>query len=250
LSLWKARVPDERALRRIALFALGAALLAGIGFSIELALQSQPTLAAKLLRYYWFRLTDFGAAMAVAMQLTALVVVGFERRRLWVMPALGLAVVAAAWYPITAYASRYVNPVSPSDLKVADYPAWVEVCDWVAANTPPNSLFITPRLNVSFKWRTGRPEVVNRKDIPQDAGGIVEWRDRLKDVYTTQFGGMDQSMDSVGALGDDRVRELAKKYHAKFVLSDRSQLLSLPIAFQNEDYVVYRIEDSSPGGGR
>jgi hypothetical protein len=163
------------------------------------------------------------------------------------LPALGLAVVASAWYPITAYATRYVNPVSASDSKVADYPAWVQVCDWVATNTPPNSLFMTPRLNLSFKWRTGRPEVVNRKDIPQDAAGIVAWHDRLKDIYTAQFGGMDQSVDSVGALGDDRVRELAKKYHAKYVLSDRGQLLSLPIAFENEEYVVYRVEDHGAG---
>ena len=39
----------------------------------------------------------------------------------------------------------------------------------IRPNTPPDAPFITPRLNVSFKWRTGRPEVVNRKDIPQDA---------------------------------------------------------------------------------
>jgi hypothetical protein len=256
--LWRMQVRSERepqasgattftpycALRRIELFALGAASLAAIGLAIELSLTNHPELAANLLRYYWFRMTDVAAAMAVALQLTALLAIAFERRAWWAKPALFAAIFASASYPVTACWSRVESPNSPSDSKVSDFLAWVEVCDWIKANTPPDALFLTPRQNLSFKWRTGRPEVVNRKDIPQDAAGIVAWHDRLKDIYTTQFGGVDQNVDSVGALGDDRVLELAKKYHAKFVLSDRGQLLSLPIAFENEEYVVYRVEDS------
>jgi hypothetical protein len=117
------------------------------------------------------------------------------------------------------------------------------VCEWVADHTPPDALFITPRLNCTFKWRTGRPEVVNRKDIPQDAAGIVEWSRRLKDIYTVQFAGEDQTVDSVGALGADRVRQLAKKYRASYVLSDRAQLLQLPVAFRNDEYTVYKIDN-------
>ena len=135
------------------------------------------------------------------------------------------------------------NGVPPADKKVTHYDSWVDVCEWVAEHTPPDALFVTPRLNCSFKWRTGRPEVVNRKDIPQDAAGIVEWSRRLKDIYTVKFAGEDQTVDSVGALGADRVRELAKKYHARYVLSDRAQLLKLPVAFRNDEYVVYRIEN-------
>ena len=218
--------------------------LAAIGFAIELSLASQPELAAKLLRYYWFRLTRFrgrdgGRAAAH----------GVDRDRLRTARTVGEASVArgnrvrAAWFPVTACRDRLAEPEFALRCQSLRFPAWIEVCDWVKANTPADALFLTPRLNLSFKWRTGRPEVVNRKDIPQDAAGIVAWHDRLKDIYTTQFGGIDQNVDSVGPLGDDRVRELAKKYHANYVLSDRGQLLSLPIAFENEEYVVYRIED-------
>ena len=237
------RIPSSQygAFRRIALFAVGAVLIALIGFAIEMSLANQPLLAAKLLRYYWFRTTDFATAMTVALQLTALVVLGLGGRRVWAKPLLCAAIVGGAWYPISACWSRLESPYAPSDSKIAVYDSWVEVCDWITKNTPPNALFITPRLNLSFKWRTGRPEVVNRKDIPQDAAGIVEWHDRLKDIYTTQFGGVDQSVDSVGALEMDRVRELAAKYHAQYVLSDRAQLLKLPVVYRNEEYVVYRI---------
>lgn len=238
-----------RALRRIAKFAWGAALLACVGLTIELVLSNQPLIAAKLLRYYWFRLTDFAAPMAVALLTTNLIAVGFERRRKWATWILAAALILSgtylsqkAWPRYAAWQNR-IGLASPSDVKIVDYPAWVAVCDWVTANTPPNSLFITPRLNLSFKWRTGRPEVVNRKDIPQDARGIVEWHRRLKDIYYLQVGGVEQPLDSIGALGTERVGKLARKYHANYVLSDRGQLLSLPIAFWNEEYVVYRIAD-------
>jgi hypothetical protein len=72
---------------------------------------------------------------------------------------------------------------------------------------------------------------------------MMEWRRRLKEIYYTTIGGIEQPLDSIGALGTDRVRELAKKYQADYALMDRGQLLSLPIAFMNEEYVVYRIED-------
>jgi hypothetical protein len=181
--------------------------------------------------------------MAVALQITSLVAMGSELRRWWAGPLLVAAALFGCWYPVNATRDRVENGVPPADAKLSDFDAWVEVCNWIAKNTPPDARFLTPRLNLSFKWRTGRPEVVNRKDIPQDAADMVVWHDRLKDIYTTQFGGVDQNVDSLGALGDDRVRELAKKYRAQYVLSDRGQLLSLPIVFENEEYIVYRVED-------
>ena len=62
-------------------FAWGAVLLAMIGFAIELALGNQPALAAALLRYYWFRLTDVAVPLAVALQAVALIAAGMSRQR-------------------------------------------------------------------------------------------------------------------------------------------------------------------------
>jgi hypothetical protein len=255
---WTARrlrsAPDDVApaagCRRIAQFAWGGATIAGAGLLIELWLLNDPQAAAKILRYYWFRLTDFSAPMAVALLATSTIVAGLQLRRRWAVPLFIAALCFVGWYLASTSYARVQSPVPPADVKIADYPAWVEVCDWIAANTPPNSLFLTPRLNLSFKWRTGRPEVVNRKDIPQDAHNILDWNRRLKDIYYTKFGGIEQTVDSVGALGDERVYELTKKYHADFVLADRSQLLSLPVAFKNEDYVVYRVPDRRPDTSR
>ena len=71
-----------------------------------------------------------------------------------------------------------------------------------------------------------------------------------KTFTTPNVGGIEQPLDSIGVLGTERVRELAKKYHAQYVLMDRGQLLSLPIVFRNEEYVVYQIENRSADNSR
>ena len=251
VGLWVlSRSVRESALRNMARFAVGAALLAAIGIAIELAFWNQPLVAARLLRYYWFRLTDFAAPMAAALYLTALITSGMERRRPWAAWLLTAAIVVTGWHLSNVARQRMLNPVPPADAQMHDFAAWVEACEWVAENTPEGALFLTPRLNHTFKWRAGRPEVVNRKDIPQDARSIVEWHRRIKDIYYTQIAGVEQPFDSIGILGTERVRELALKYGADYVFMDRGQLLSLPRVFWNEEYVVYRIEDRRAGNSR
>jgi hypothetical protein len=249
-------VRRDTQLHPIVRFAWGAVIIACVGFAIELAFLNQPLTAARFLRYYCFRLTDFAAPMAVALLATSTILTGIERQRRWAAPLLLITMFFTGWYleeaarPRVASLIRQESQVPPADSKVTFYPDWVEVCDWIAANTPTDALFLTPRLNQSFKWRTGRPEVVNRKDIPQDARGIIEWYNRLKDIYYTNENGIERSYDSIGDRGTETVRELAQKYHAQYVLMDRGQLIALPIAFRNEEYVVYQIENRKTDNGR
>jgi hypothetical protein len=232
-------------------FAWGAAGIACIGLTIELALSHDPQTAAGLLRYYWYRLTDFAAPMAAALVATAWVSTGMIQRRPLAAWGLAAAIVWSGWHLGWIAWQRAQNPVPPADARLADYRAWVDVCEWIEEHTPTDALFLTPRMNQSFKWRTGRPEVVTRKDVPQDARGILEWDRRIKDIYYFEGPtGLEGPIDSVSVLSADRVREFAAKYGAEFVLTDRSQLLSLPRAYWNEEYVVYRIEDHSTGSGR
>jgi hypothetical protein len=234
----------HHATSRIVQFAWGAVLLAIVGVTIELAWSHEPMFAAKLLRYYWYRLSDFGVPAAVALAATALACEVMAQRKAFGTWCLLASVLYTGWYLSDVAGRRALDPLPPADARMADFKAWTDACEWIAENTSAGSLFLTPRLNHSFKWRTGRPEVVNRKDIPQDAQGILEWNRRIKDIYYYEGSvGLIGPIDSLGQLGDDRVRELAKKYGADYVLSDRSQLLSLPRAYRNEEYVVYRIEN-------
>jgi hypothetical protein len=159
--------------------------------------------------------------------------------------------VVSVGYLLAVAWQRAIDSVPPADARMADYPAWVDVCDWIAAHTPTGALFLTPRMNQTFKWRTGRPEVVTRKDVPQDARGILEWHRRIKDIYYFEgAAGLVGPIDSLSVLSAERVQELARKYRADFVLTDRSQLLPLAKVYWNEEYVVYRTEPSTTSAGR
>jgi hypothetical protein len=229
---------------RIVQFAWGAAILVLVGLTIELAASHELLLAARLLRYYWYRLSDFAAPAAGALAATGLISIAMAQRKTWGTWALVAAVLYPGWYLASVARNRFLNPVPPADVRMADFEAWNAACKWIAENTSAHALFLTPRLNHSFKWRTGRPEVVNRKDIPQDARGILEWNRRIKDIYYYQgSAGLVGPIDSLGHLDGESVRELAQKYEADFVLSDRAQLLALPRAYWNEEYVVYRVKN-------
>ena len=102
--------------------------------------------------------------------------------------------------------------------------------------------FLTPRMGQSFKWRTGRREVVTRKDIPQDARSIVEWSDRLHNIYYHEVDGQPVPVDSVADLGVEHVIAMAHKYGADYVLANRDPALKLPREYANNTYVVYRIQ--------
>jgi hypothetical protein len=235
---------------RMVQFAWGAALVACMGLAIELALSHEPLTAAKMLRYYWYRLTDFAAPMAAALVATAWISAGMVQRRSMAALGLATAILFAGWHLASIAWARASNPVPPADARMADYDAWVDVCAWVAEHTPTDALFLTPRMNQSFKWRTGRPEVVTRKDVPQDARGILEWDRRIKDIYYFEGpAGVEGPIDSLSVLSAGRVRELALRYGAEFVLTDRSQLLSLPRAYWNGEYVVYQIEHRTADTG-
>ncbi|MCI0334477.1 MAG: hypothetical protein L0228_14765 [Planctomycetes bacterium] len=240
----------SNSMKRIAQFALGAVLIAAIGFAIELALWNQPLVAARLLRYYWFRLTDLAVPMAAAICVTAFIAIGLQRRRAWAPWALAAALLATGWNIANSTRQRVLSPVPPADQKLRDFNAWVEACQWAAENTPQGARFLTPRLNVTFKWRAGRPEVANRKDLPQDARSIVEWHRRIKNIYYAVIEGVEEPLDSLGILGTERVRELAIEHGADYVLMDRGQLLSLPIVYRNEEYIVYHIDDGNTTNGR
>jgi hypothetical protein len=245
----------ERAspLERIAEFAWGALLIAAFGFAIELVLWNDPLRAAGILRYYWFRLTDFALPMAAAMYATAYVVAALQQKQRWGAIALAALLAVAGWNIAHSTISRVLNPIPPADQKIRDYNAWCDACQWAAENTPASALFLTPRLNLTFKWRAGRAEVVNRKDIPQDADSIMQWHNRIRNIYYATIEGVEEPLDSLGVLGTEKVRDLALKYDADFVLMDRGQLLSLPIVYRNFEYVIYRIdrdEGRGPADGR
>lgn len=231
----------QRKLKLLRWFAWGAVCIAVLGVVLELAFWNHPLVAAKFLKYYWFRLTDVAVPLAVGIQVAAMVAAGIAQRKAWGAVALLLALAFGGWQVVDVCSTRNANPVPPADRKMHDYAAWVDACDWIAANTPEESLFLTPRAATSFKWRTGRPEVVTRKDIPQDAASMVQWFQRLCDIHNRQVGDKTKVYWSLGHQGTARIEHLAQKYQFDYVLTDNRRRLGLPIVYRNKTYVLYAL---------
>lgn len=227
-------------LLRLTAYAWGAALLAACGLLIEAALAASPETAAKLLRYYWFRLTDIAAPLAVAMTATYAISAGLQQKRPIAIGGLIAALLLVIGHLSVPVFKRVTMPVAPADARLASPTDWRDICEWAKENTAADALFLVPRGANSFKWRAHRAEVVNWKDIPQNAADMVEWRRRAYNVY--RYPGPDDERWlalSLGALGSTRLKELAAKYGADYALTDRRRHASLPVAYRNGTYVIY-----------
>ncbi|MGE3641702.1 MAG: DUF6798 domain-containing protein, partial [Pirellulales bacterium] len=239
---------DQRGLSIVRRFAWGAVVLSAIGFAIEISFWNSSARAASLLRFYWFRMGDVAVPLAVSLQAVALVVRAFREQKAWAIWALAGAIGLAGFHIGAHTAYRFLDPAPPADAPMKNYAAWVDACDWIKNNTPADAVFLTPRLSSTFKWRTDRPEVATRKDIPQDARSMVEWFHRLKDIYYYQVPDGVEPFNSVGELGTERAVEVARRYGAKYIVSDQDHPLALRTIYPtreypNDEYVVYAVED-------
>ena len=244
--------PMEQAARtRVDRFILASLVISLAGVAISLLEPFAANAAYSLLRFYWFRLADvlvpFGlatAAAAVLMNDSALGVLLPAR------PAVTRAVVAVLLCLDLAHESRHwplpgrTGLMARSDTKV-DAAAWRNICEWVAANTPADACFLTPRGAASFTWWTGRREVVGWKNSPQDARSLVEWRQRFIDCFSRDgsFANMERS---TAALGPDRLRRAAEQYGATHAIIplDVPGVDTLPFErlHANRGYAVYRLK--------
>ena len=243
--------PEQAARTRVDRFILASLVISLAGVAISLLEPFAANAAYSLLRFYWFRLADvlvpFGlatAAAAVLMNDSALGVLLPAR------PAVTRAAVAVLLCLDLAHESRHwplpgrTGLMARSDTKV-DAPAWRNICEWVADNTPADACFLTPRGAASFTWWTGRREVVGWKNSPQDARSLVEWRKRFVDCFSRDgnFANMERS---TAALGPDRLRSAAEQYGATHAIIplDVPGVDTLPFErlHANRGYAVYRLK--------
>jgi hypothetical protein len=140
---------------------------------------------------------------------------------------------------------RPLLPRQPRADKLRNFGDWLDVCHWVAdpQHTPPTARFLIPRMAFTFKWHAERGEVVNWKETPQDAASLVAWWKRIKDIYATgNAPPLEKFYMSLADAGTAKLLKLAEKYEADYLVTQVSvPLLPLPIEYQNESFVVYRM---------
>lgn len=257
-------------------FAMGVAL---IGLLVDLFIGSwDRPMAAKILRFYWFRWNDVALPMAIAAGAAAFVYGGVVycgsvynggddplrvRRGGWVSPLvrwgfLFVTMVAGIWLLATRYwehtsawipfgdRARLISKLDTEDVQKKHFRDWVDVCEWVRENTPKEGVWLTPRNQQSFKWRAQRAELAAWKDMPQDAISVVEWSKRLDDSYKVN------EEKILLPWTTAQLWELHRKYGVRYVLIDRRVIGQspplLPMLFpagasDNTTFSVFEIPD-------
>jgi hypothetical protein len=241
--------PAGEAIGRLRSFVAAAVGIAAIGMAISLLVWWDADLAAGLLRYYWFRSCDVMVPLGVSL-LSAAVLCRWqaERHPLFAL-ALCAALLAAGAHLGGQMWLRQTYPRPRADWGVAGWDDYRAICRWVAAETPPDALFLVPRMSQSFRWHTGRAEVVTRKDFPQDAASIVEWRRRLERIY----GRADTPSpwyDSLAQLGAKRLRELGREFGADYVVTSAQPPVALPrVGPITRTWAIYALTPGAAAGG-
>ena len=232
---------------------VGSVLLSLVGAGIEYRLTDRPEDAARWLRFYFHRAADVLVPAGLALNL-APQFAGMSRSWTWqiltrncscrvvLVGLLGLAGIAAVGShrapelldPRPA-AERQALPVEVTD-------DWRRMCRYLRENTPADLVALTPREQSTFLWDAQRGEVVNWKNVPQDAENLLRWQRRMETVYP-------RSTFYWGLAGHGRrgLVAVAQQYEADVIVYDRyrgRQSLKLERIWPPED-MVFRYEDGT-----
>jgi len=226
-------------------FALAALTIAIAGIAVDLLLYRNPVWAAKLLRFYWFRLADVAVPLAVSLAIPLALERGWSsRRRIARLLVVVAVVIPALWLGrVFVQHQRDFRPggivqSSPGGAwshaqRIARYRSWQDVCRWIDQHTPPPARFLTPRNQQTFKWYAQRAEVACWKDIPQDQASIVQWWQTLSDIFPPAV-----AEHGLDAWSDEQLRELAERYQVDYIVVDR--------AYTHRGFGLPRVYPTSP----
>ncbi len=238
-----------RAESYFSLFAFSALLINVSGLMLsEIAganPESRPAIG-QLLSLYWFRLADVVIPLALVVNASTLArQTGFRL----VVTLAGSVIIAAIGWNLWSNvadprsgAARQSSPLPATRRAIESERNWRLTCEWIRSNAPADSVWITPADQQTFKWYAGRAEVANWKDMPQDAARVVEWNDRIDELYRM----VPQTAFGVLGLHDHVILNLAAKYGATHLVVERRfvenrENIGYPPAFRR----VWPVEENS-----
>ncbi len=229
-------------LNSIFLFVLSTLIPFGAGIIVSTFDQE-----GQLLKYYLFRFADvmlpFGACFFGALVIER--ILRLQKNNLLLMiPAVLACVLAVQTIPgfLTAVDRLQTFPVKSAGISQE----WYDLCQWVKAETDPESLFITfPRGAESFPWLARRAFVGTFKQVPL-SGGLQNWYDTmnllgdLKEPWKQSGFHMSLAMQSrYQKHNKEYVEFLLRKFTADYFVTVSSHQLELPVAYRNSRFIVY-----------
>jgi hypothetical protein len=254
---------ESRGILRLEAFVASALLIALLGISINLLDCIDRPMTAALLRFYWFRLADIALPLGTSFLAAFWIREKLRAKSYWgifgLLAALGLAVYHFAGYVperlnpgpargdknmiAASLATKIDAPVPSPAARRENLAAWQDACRWIAENAPADARFFTPRLSQTFKWYARRAEVATWKDVPQDAGALNAWWDRIQDVFATgstlpEF----RWRENATEMEPERLQKLAKKYEAEYLIAPaRNPPDGWQEIYRNQGYTVCRL---------
>ncbi len=247
----------------------------------------QYALAARVLKFYWFRLADIFVPIGLSFRAVEWILASCgkstvscgklmascgkstsepicERRtaddsRWWLGTSVGTLCGRCGGYllysGLVLFAVLYAFDLGQKRVSTWNDPPraeakmrpneWIAACDWIQNSDviPSDARFLTPRENSTFTWRTGRPQVVTRKDFPQDARSIVVWYARLQEIHSPhpEFP-WPNWFSSLSERKPDDLRRIAEKYDAPYLIVETKHALPFERLYVNERYAIYRLD--------
>ena len=234
---------QPQGLFRLFRFAAWSIVFSGIGFAWELLFWNEPLIAAKLLKYYFFRLGDISIPLATSLALCWLISELRPRQSIWCVVLLFASVSVPSWHLMHVSSGRLSDARPPADHRIQALLDWQEACRWARSNTPKDALFLVPRGSQSFTWHAERPDLVNWKDVPQDAESLLAWHQAYFGAFFyLDDTGKQQAYGSLAEQGTQRILQLSKTYYIDYVLTNEYPPLNLPVVYTNASFTIYAVE--------
>jgi len=177
------------------------------------------------------------------------------------LPSLTLFYIAIAFYAPLTVLPKYVDlrthgafcrsePDGTTGKKAGAAAEWQDMCQWVKENTPKTAKFWIPRDEYTFHWHAQRAALGTRKNIPQDAAAIVEWRKSMDDLfrYKNAEGATmtDRLLTSLlNNKTDEQIVELRQHYGFDYIICvqfyEMPKHATLERVYENDVYCLYRV---------
>ncbi|MEK6235544.1 MAG: hypothetical protein N2C14_12620 [Planctomycetales bacterium] len=248
--------PDEHdRARNLQAFVLGSVMISGVGMLIPLVAPTQHDVLASLLKFYWHRLSDVMLPVGTTFALLQTAFLLGDRkpsapRFAWSARVLWSAAILFAALHVGDQVRQKATTTVPRGFRFRDaetYADWKEACQWISENTPADARFLTHRDVALFKWHAGRAEVVNWKDVPQDAASVKKWWDLIHQINRNKAG---RWCDSLAEHGEEGLIWLATDEkvgcQANYVITFSDRPLRLPRVYppprETSAFAVYRLD--------
>ena len=241
--LWRRRREDARGIAALLTMTLALVLLALAHFTDYYLIKHDKFANLQSIRLSPL-ITVFGALSLVWLVNRWL---QQQTARRWLLPTTNvvLLLLATGWgiYGATREESEFyfgVRHYSDPSMLTGNRKRWVELCNWIKANTPRDAVFLTPPANEGFTVLTDRSDVVEFKINPDGALQMDEWFERLKDLTGNKLPterGLDNRgplNKAYGELSAEQLLAVARKYRASYAVLPKTTKVPFEMLYEND----------------